>query len=148
MRMRSPIYTRLNVGLLGFIITSAFSWFFYGAGGGGRTHTILLSRDFESRASANSATPANGNLAKKMVWMTGLEPARFHPHGPQPCASTNSATSTRHFTIIDTFHCKCKAEMKDFFFFSSFPVFRRPDRTMTAPFLQRSQGLPSYRYCI
>ena len=30
-----------------------------GAGGGGRTHTVSLPRDFESRASANSTTPAN-----------------------------------------------------------------------------------------
>ena len=29
-----------------------------GAGGGARTHTILRSLDFESSASANSATPA------------------------------------------------------------------------------------------
>lgn len=29
-----------------------------GAGGGGRTHTPLRARDFESRASSNSATPA------------------------------------------------------------------------------------------
>ena len=29
-----------------------------GAGGGGRTHTQLPVRDFESRASASSATPA------------------------------------------------------------------------------------------
>jgi hypothetical protein len=29
-----------------------------GAGGGGRTHTLLRVRDFESRASASSATPA------------------------------------------------------------------------------------------
>ena len=28
------------------------------AGGGTRTHTLLPERDFESRASANSATPA------------------------------------------------------------------------------------------
>ena len=32
-----------------------------GAGGGGRTHTQLPVRDFESRASASSATPA-GNV--------------------------------------------------------------------------------------
>ena len=30
-----------------------------GAGGGGRTHMVSLPRDFESRASANSTTPAN-----------------------------------------------------------------------------------------
>ena len=47
-------------------------------------------------------------LAKKMVWMTGLEPARFNPHGPQPCASTNSATSTRHLCIIFIFETNCK----------------------------------------
>lgn len=29
-----------------------------GAGDGGRTHTVLLPRDFESRVSANSTTPA------------------------------------------------------------------------------------------
>lgn len=38
------------------IIKSSFN----GAGGGGRTHTVLLPRDFESRASANSTTPAYG----------------------------------------------------------------------------------------
>ena len=32
------------------------------AGGGARTHTILRSLDFESSASANSATPAQGIL--------------------------------------------------------------------------------------
>ena len=32
----------------------------FGAGGGGRTHTLLRVRDFESRASASSATPAGG----------------------------------------------------------------------------------------
>ena len=32
---------------------------FFGADGGGRTHTMLPSRDFESRASANSTTSAN-----------------------------------------------------------------------------------------
>ena len=31
---------------------------FFGAGGGGRTHTNVTSQDFESCASANSATPA------------------------------------------------------------------------------------------
>ena len=30
----------------------------YGAGGGGRTRTVSLPRDFESRTSANSITPA------------------------------------------------------------------------------------------
>ena len=30
----------------------------FGAGGGGRTRTSLRTRDFESRASANSTTPA------------------------------------------------------------------------------------------
>ena len=34
------------------------SHFTYGADGGGRTHTMLPSRDFESRASANSTTSA------------------------------------------------------------------------------------------
>ena len=34
----------------------------FGAGGGGRTHTMLPSRDFESRASANSTTPAYSTL--------------------------------------------------------------------------------------
>ena len=34
----------------------------FGAGGGGRTHTMLPSRDFESRASANSTTPAHSTL--------------------------------------------------------------------------------------
>ena len=53
-------------------------------------------------------------LAKKMVWMTGLEPARFNPHGPQPCASTNSATSTRQLWIIDTFLPFCKYISKIF----------------------------------
>ena len=53
-------------------------------------------------------------LAKKMVWMTGLEPARFNPHGPQPCASTNSATSTRHLWIITIFKTFCKAIIKVF----------------------------------
>ena len=33
--------------------------FRYGADGGGRTHTMLPSRDFESRASASSTTSAN-----------------------------------------------------------------------------------------
>ena len=32
----------------------------FNAGGRGRTGTILLPRDFKSRASANSATPADG----------------------------------------------------------------------------------------
>ena len=31
----------------------------FGAGGRGRTDTVLLPRDFESRTSANSITPAN-----------------------------------------------------------------------------------------
>ena len=31
----------------------------YGAGGGTRTHTVLLPTDFESVTSANSITPAN-----------------------------------------------------------------------------------------
>src|SRR5947208_2220344 len=35
------------------------------AGGGARTHTILRSLDFESSASANSATPAWGSGAKR-----------------------------------------------------------------------------------
>lgn len=30
-----------------------------GAGGGGRTHTVSPPRDFESRTSANSITPAS-----------------------------------------------------------------------------------------
>ena len=34
----------------------------YGAGGGGRTRTLLPERDFESRASANSTTPAKTYL--------------------------------------------------------------------------------------
>ena len=43
------------------------SGFLFGAGGGGRTRTSLRTRDFESRASANSTTPAygfyhNGNI--------------------------------------------------------------------------------------
>ena len=33
-----------------------------GAGGGGRTRTSLRTRDFESRASANSTTPAYGGI--------------------------------------------------------------------------------------
>ena len=36
-----------------------FGLFLSGAGGGGRTRTTLLSRDFKSRASAYSATPAS-----------------------------------------------------------------------------------------
>ncbi len=35
-----------------------------GADGGGRTHTVLLPRDFESRASANSTTSAYQNITQ------------------------------------------------------------------------------------
>ena len=37
-----------------------FGLYAFGAGGGGRTRTSLRTRDFESRASANSTTPAWG----------------------------------------------------------------------------------------
>ena len=36
------------------------------AGGGARTHTILRSLDFESSASANSATPALGDRSERI----------------------------------------------------------------------------------
>ena len=42
--------------LVSNIHTSSFS--VSGAGGGGRTRTVLPPRDFESRTSANSITPA------------------------------------------------------------------------------------------
>ena len=38
-----------------------FGLYAFGAGGGGRTRTFLRTRDFESRASANSTTPAGNN---------------------------------------------------------------------------------------
>src|SRR4051812_23720728 len=44
---------------------SVTNWFTCAAGGGARTHTILRSLDFESSASANSATPALGSGAKR-----------------------------------------------------------------------------------
>ena len=36
-----------------------FGLYWFGAGGGGRTRTVSPPRDFESRTSANSITPAN-----------------------------------------------------------------------------------------
>ena len=39
-----------------------FGLYWFGAGGGGRTRTSLRTRDFESRASANSTTPAYGGI--------------------------------------------------------------------------------------
>lgn len=36
-----------------------------GAGGGGRTHTVSPPRDFESRTSANSITPASSYIIVK-----------------------------------------------------------------------------------
>ena len=39
-----------------------FGLYAFGAGGGGRTRTSLRTRDFESRASANSTTPAYGGI--------------------------------------------------------------------------------------
>ena len=36
-----------------------FGLYWFGAGGGTRTHTVLLPTDFESVTSANSITPAN-----------------------------------------------------------------------------------------
>lgn len=43
-----------------------------GADGGGRTHTISLSRDFESRASANSTTSAYKiKMFNKMIDLFG-----------------------------------------------------------------------------
>ncbi len=47
----------------------------YGAGRGGRTLITLRSRDFKSRASANSAIPAFlGALNKILEATTGIEP--------------------------------------------------------------------------
>ena len=51
--------------------------FFVGAGGGGRTRTLLPGLDFESSTSANSITPAYLVLAPIMVLVTGLEPVRY-----------------------------------------------------------------------
>ena len=44
---------------LGYLLNRKPYIGFFGADGGGRTHTMLPSRDFESRASANSTTSAN-----------------------------------------------------------------------------------------
>ena len=41
---------------------SVYAVLLFGADGGGRTHTVSLPRDFESRASANSTTPAKLRL--------------------------------------------------------------------------------------
>ena len=56
---------------------------FFGAGGGGRTRTLLPGLDFESSTSANSITPANVNFmyAVQMVLVTGLEPVRYFYRG-------------------------------------------------------------------
>src|SRR5687768_792686 len=43
-----------------------------GAGGGGRTHTLLRVRDFESRASASSATPARNVNYNNFAGVTGV----------------------------------------------------------------------------
>ncbi len=43
------------------VILSKLRWIF-GAGGGGRTRTVLPPRDFESRTSANSITPASNGI--------------------------------------------------------------------------------------
>jgi hypothetical protein len=47
------------------------------AGGGARTHTILRSLDFESSASASSATPAAGMETNERRWNL----KRFSSHG-------------------------------------------------------------------
>ena len=39
-----------------------FGFYWFGAGSGGRTHTVSLPRDFESRTSANSIIPARFNF--------------------------------------------------------------------------------------
>ena len=39
----------------------------FGAGGGGRTRTSLRTRDFESRASANSTTPAYAGIIPRIT---------------------------------------------------------------------------------
>ena len=49
----------------------------FGAGGGGRTRTLLPGLDFESSTSANSITPAYLVFAPIMVLVTGLEPVRY-----------------------------------------------------------------------
>ena len=46
---------------------------FFGAGGRGRTDTVLLPRDFESRTSANSITPAKILLKYNIIFKTTLQ---------------------------------------------------------------------------
>ena len=53
----------------------------FGAGGGGRTRTLLPGPDFESGTSANSITPANRDTLYPVVLVTGLEPVRYFYRG-------------------------------------------------------------------
>ena len=46
-------------------------------------------------APGGAESPRGGCLSRRVVPKAGLEPARVAPHGPQPCASTNSATSAQ-----------------------------------------------------
>ena len=80
---------------------------FSGAGGGGRTHTVSLPRDFESRASANSTTPANclnsiqyhSSKIKRFIKHFEFCIAIKFPHG-QPRAERQQCRSARGFKYI------------------------------------------------
>lgn len=43
--------------------------------------------------------PAAAGFFVGLVPRKGLEPSRLAPHGPEPCASTNSATSAPHRSL-------------------------------------------------
>ena len=62
----------------------------YGAGSGGRTHTVLLPPDFESGASANSTIPAHNAVLYYTIAIVPFQ-VKFSPARcpPQPQGSMN-----------------------------------------------------------
>ncbi len=75
----------------------------YGTGGRGRTDTPVKERDFESRASANSATPAKqlkGSNLLILKWCRGPDLNRHGSHLPQDFKSCVSANSTTPAGLI------------------------------------------------
>ena len=88
------------------------------AGGGSRTHTLLPGRDFESRASANSATPAVSTVHRlftiEQICQRQITPLQNQPNAQLPAQKNRN--SEKIFTPLpaDTYQTPTPENTRNF----------------------------------